>query len=406
MIKSEAKIPMKPDKNKEVTNRLNVLYTLQVLKNYSSAGAPLSISEITDYINKDFYRTTSNEKAKINNSTVTRILDTLYSDTNLGFQNASMEFFEDPTNLGFNLYCVMRGEKNTWVTYEAPEEGKGAKKYYYFESVFSDQELITLIDAVETYNYFSTDDIAGLVAKLLSLRPKSEVLKPYYSKSDKRLKDENSLVLFNIDEFSHIIKNRQFANIVYCNYNHEHTLVPRPGYPRLIRPLSMMWSNGYYYLVALLKPGYTPANLRMDRITEIEAVEPTEEMRQNFKVDMNLETSTYRMNHPVMHGGKVQHISMLYLDLPNNGMNNAIMDTFGRTTKIRPATTEEIKKHLPHSIRTFGTNGTWYRADFSATLTGTELFATQYCRYCKIISPESLVENVSKILKTGLDLYT
>ena len=212
-------------------------------------------------------------------------------------------------------------------------------------------------------------------------------------------------MLFNIDEFSRILKNKHFANIVYCNYDYKHELVPRPGYPRLIRPLSMLWSNGYYYLVALLKPGYTPANLRLDRITEIESVIPTEEMRADYQIDANLETSTYRMNHPVMHGGNVQHISMLYLDLPNNGMNNAIMDTFGRTTKIRPATTEEIKNHLPLSVRSQTPNGTWLRADFSATLTGTELFATQYCRYCKIISPEKLAQNVAHTLKTGLELY-
>ena len=316
-----------------------------------------------------------------------------------------MEYFDDNASLGFNLYCVMKDKNGGWVTYEAPAGEKGPTKYYYYESVFTDHELITLIDAIETYNYFSTDDIAGLVAKLLALRPQSEMLDKYYEADASRLKDENSLVLFNIDEFSRIIKDQQFAKIEYCNYDYNFKLIPREGYPRIIRPLSMMWSNGYYYLVALLNPGYTPANLRIDRITDIEAITPTAEMLEEFQVDMNLDVSTYRMNHPVMHGGKVQHITLLYLDSPYNGMTNAIVDTFGRTTTITPASREYIETHLPASVLFEPSGGVWMRADFYATAAGTELFATQYCRYCKVISPSSLADDISANLKAGLKLY-
>lgn len=389
----------------EKINRLNVLYILLALKNHSNAQNPLSISDITEYVNNHFYRGTYDDDATINNSTVTRILDTLYSDTNLGFQNESMDFYNDPAKLGFNLYCVMKGKNNTWETYEAPEQGKGPKKYYYYESIFSDKELLILINSVEAYNYFSTEDIAGLVSKLLSLRPQSEVLTKYHSSDGQKLKDENSLVLPNIDEFSQIIKNQQFAKIVYCNYNHKHALVPRNGYPRIIRPLSMMWSNGYYYLIALLKPGYAPANLRMDRITEIEAIEPTKQMRKDYSGNYDLDASTYRMKHPVMYGGEAQHIAMLFLETPSNNINNAITDTFGRTAQIRLATEDEINTHLP-GINLSDIQGTWMRVDFNATTTGTELFATQYCRYCKVISPEKLANNITANLQTGLQLYT
>ena len=387
-------------------NRLNVLYILLILKNHSNEHNPLSIANITDLVNHHFYRSTYNNDVSINNSTVTRILDTLYSDTNLSFQNVSMDFYHDTANLGFNLYCVMKGKNNTWETYELPEHGKGPKKYYYYESTFSDKELITLINSVEAYNYFSTDDIAGLVAKLLSMRPKSAVLDKHCISKGYNLKYEDSLVLPNIDEFSHIIKNQQFAQIVYCNYNYKHELVPRNGYPRIIRPLSMMWSNGYYYLIALLKPGYTPANLRIDRITEIKAIEPTQQMRKDFSTDTDLDVSDYRMKHPVMYGGKIQHITMLYFDTPKNGMNNAVIDTFGKTANIRPATLEEIQTHLPTVNINDIENGTWFRADFNATITGTELFATQYCRFCKVISPTTLKDNIIASLQTGLQMYT
>lgn len=389
----------------EKANRLNALYILQVLKNHSSEQNPLSISQITAYVNKEFYHAAHDSTASINASTVTRILDTLQSDVNFGFTDDSISYFNDPSNLGFNIYCVSKGPKNTWKLYQPSEPGeKGATKYYYYESVFSDQELLTLIDSIETFNYFSTEDITDLVAKLLSLRPKSEILQQYHPGYDKRIKDEDSLVLLNIDELSRIIKNQQFARVTYCSYNHQHELIPRKGYPRLIRPLSMMWSNGYYYLVALLNPGYTPANLRIDRITDIESVVPTPQMLKEYDVDFDLSTSFYRIKHPVMHGGKVEHITLLYLDTPDNGMSNAMLDTFGKIAKTRPATTEELDKHLPIGAA-HPTTGTWIRADFNATTAGTKLFATQYCHYCKVISPNSLAEEVSKTLETGMYLY-
>ena len=385
-------------------SRLNVLYIILVLKNYSSAHHPMSIKEITEKVNTDYYHT-FNEDCSINQSTVSRILDTLCDDISLGIQNVPMDFYDDEANLGFNILCVMENGERKWDYYKAPETGKGPKKYYYYESVFTTAELTTLIDSVEAYNYFSTDDIAGLVGKLLNLCPMSEYLSKHGDTLSAPYRDENSLVLANIDEFKHIIKAKQFAKITYCSYNSKLELEPRANYPKVVKPLTMMWSNGYYYLVAQFGPGYTPANLRLDRITDIEAVTPTPEMIQDYKTDFNFDATSYRMKHPIMYGGEVEHICLLYLDAPTNGMNNALMDIFGKSTKIRPATSAEIKDNLSPAILANSANGQWMRADFASTGGGAELFATQYCRYCKVISPKSLQEKISESLTLGNSLY-
>ena len=426
------KMEKKNNKPKDSTpNRLNVLYILLVLKKHSSEDKPLSIDEITKHINEAYYKTYYH--ASISNTTVSRTLDSIFDDSSLGFQKDPMDYDGAQTELDFHLHCVTKAANGEWKPYVSKESDESenesneqetalssengnvrkkhkkhkphVSKWYYYESTFSDAELITLIDSIETYNYFSTDDIAGLVSKLLKIRPQSKLLHSYYKGDGKRLKDENSLVLMNIDDFSRIIESNQFANITYCNYDYKGNLVPRDGYPRIIRPLSMMWSNGYYYLIALLKPGYTPANLRMDRITEIEAVLPTPQMLQDFQVDVDLEVSDYRMHHPIMHGGKVTPTTMLYLDSKQNNMNNAIIDTFGKIVHIRPATAEELKNHLSPRVLADSSAGTWMRADFRATTAGTELFATQYCRYCKVVSPQSLSQKIADNLKSGLQLY-
>ena len=290
-----------------------------------------------------------------------------------------------------------------WNYYKTPKNGKGPTKYYYYESIFTNAELITLIDSVETYNYFSTDDIAGLVSKLLGLRPRSEYLSKYNNKNSYYLKDEDSLVLANIDEFSRILKAHQFAEIIYCNYDHNFQLIPRKKYPRIVYPLAMMWSNGYYYLVALFAPRFTPANLRMDRITQIKAVTPTPEMKKAYQTDTNFDATTYRMEHPVMYDGKIQHITMLYFDNNYNGMHNSIRDTFGKLATIRPTTQEELQQHLSQTV--VSVSEQWMRADFKATANGTKLFATQYSPYCKIIYPTELQDAVKENLLSGLQLY-
>ena len=386
-------------------SRLNVLYIILVLKNYSSAEHPMSIKEITDKVNSDHYHII-NDDYSINASTIARILDALYKDVSLGLQNIPMDFYIDESNLGFNIQCVMETSDGKWEYYKAPKSGKGPKKYYYYESVFSNAELATLIDSVEAYNYFSTEDIAGLVGKLLNLRPVSEYIKKHNNALSSHYRDENSLVLANIDEFKHIMKAKQFAEITYCSYNSKLELEPRAKYPRIVKPLTMMWSNGYYYLVAQFGPGYTPANLRMDRITDIVAITPTPEMIQDYKTDLDFDATSYRMKHPIMYGGEVEHVCVLYLDTPTNGMNNAIMDIFGKTTKIRPATNDEIKNNLSPAILANSSNGTWMRADFSSTGGGAELFATQYCRYCKVVAPKSLKDKVAQNLNIGSSLYT
>ena len=394
----------KPSKTSSVASRLNVLYIILVLKNYSSPKKPMSIKEITEKVNSDYYHTFSDEDS-INHSTVSRILDALCADVSLGMQNIPMAFYDDDSNLGFNILCVMETDEGDWDFYKAPNTGKGPKKYYYYDSVFTNAELATLIDSVEAYNYFSTEDIAGLVEKLLGLRPTSEFLSKYNESGSARYKDEDSLVLSNIDELKHIIKNKQFAQITYCNYNSKFELEPREKYPRVVKPLTMMWSNGYYYLVAQLGKGYTPANLRLDRITDIVAVNPTKEMIEDYKTDFDFDATSYRMKHPIMYGGKVEHVTLLFLDTPINGMINALVDIFGKTTKIRPATEAEIKNNLSPSILKNAEEGTWMRADFSSTSGGAMLFASQYCRDCKIISPQSLKESVAQNLATGYAMY-
>lgn len=417
----------KNQKGKELNNkkekRLNLLYVFLTLKKYSSASHPMSISEIRDKANETF--TENGSSISLNTATIKRLLEPFRCNENFDFLSEGPgSDYSDPHNFGYNIYCVVKdGDTykpcdNTESEFEDEEESSGKaprqNRFYYCESVFSDAELRTLIDATEIYNYFSPEDITTLTRKLLRISPQSS-LTQHRIIPDKNIKNPESMVLNNIEDFNRMIAEHKLAEIIYYNYGFtgkKHLEpVERFGYPRVIRPVSMMWSNGNYYLVAMLGPApkFTPTNLRMDRILICGEQETTPQQWAALQPPCNVSSSVYRLNHPVMFGGKEEDICMLCRETEYNGMMNAIMDTFGTLATCRPATEAELIEHLSYGInyqpKEPEKEGRWIHVHIKTTTGGVELFATQYCRNCKVISPQSVVDRVKRNLEIGSIFY-
>ena len=420
------------------SNRLNALYIISILKKYSSPEKPLTISEITEHFNADI----NDDMDQVDGSTVARVLETLCSDSTLGFNTAERgDFYQDIHNLGFDIRCVIQSANpdTPWIDYRYPalnsaedsrtntdnETGtpkkaskrskKGPTRYFYYDSVITDAEISLLIDAIETYNYFDGDDIVGICNKLRNLHP--PIFKKNARASDKA--DEGSPLFLHIDALHRIIKANQFAKITYCTNNYMQKLIQRDGYPRIIRPLKMLWSNGYYYLVCLFENYSSPINLRIDRISEIEEIPATPELCNAYRIEDALEkmladTVSYRLQHPVMHAGETTVIKLLYLDSQKGLMNNLIRDTFGTPKHIRRASQQDLEKYLPtdmleEAIRTQSQTAPgsdqWILITLETTTGGVELFAMQHCNYCKVVSPPELAEQISEKLTAGLAFY-
>ncbi|MBR4026598.1 MAG: WYL domain-containing protein [Lachnospiraceae bacterium] len=382
------------------SNRLTSLYILFTLKQYSNKEHPLSIADIIDKINETF-------KIEMHRSTISRTLDTLCSTQDFPF-NIDLTNYTDSFYFGFGFYCVVKDITGKWKEYDPlldikKGNSKGQKKYYFYESVFSDAEIITLIDAIETYNYFSNDNILALVQKLRNLRPMSKYNTPINSRAFCSVKTQKSRIFENIDILNKIIQKNQFAEITYCNYNYNQKLEIRPKYPRTIKPLHLMWSNGYYYLIAILNSKYEPAHLRIDRIIDVNYANPNDipnTLKDIPKKYEFFDASNYRLEHPVMFSGKKEAITMLCRDTLDSGIINAIVDTFGQLADMRPVTENKLKQYLPPNE-----TDPWIEVRISAAPNGVALFATQYCRDCKIIFPSHLVEKIKNNLNAGLSLY-
>ena len=239
-------------------NRLNALYVISILKKYSSPKKPLTISEIAKHFTEDI----NNGTVTADNSTISRNLEDLCSDSALGFNSGVRgDFYPDIHNFGFDIHCVIQSPNpdEPWIdyTYLEPKDStitnsanntgttkkakKGPVKYYYYDPVITDTEISLLIDAIETYNFFDGDDIVGICTKLRNLHPQAFKKSTYASD---RAEDDSPLFQ-HIDTLHQLIVSDRFAQITYCTNDYMHELIPRAGYPRIIRPLKMLWSNGY-----------------------------------------------------------------------------------------------------------------------------------------------------------------
>jgi len=422
----------------KISTRLNVLYIISILKKYSSPKRPLSIAEITDYFTKDI----NEGLIPADKSTISRILEDLCSVPALGFNTGMRgDFYEDIHKLGFDIHCVISDSNSDtgyrdyrYPTQEASDfsecneqlpsqnirKKKSATKYFYYDSVITDAEISLLIDAIETYNYFDGEDIVGICNKLRNLHP--QAFQKSKHASDKAEKD--SPLFQHIDILHRIIKAKQFAEITYCTNNYKQELVARNGYPRIIRPLKMLWSNGYYYLVCIFKKRESedsalPINLRIDRIIEIKEIETTPGLLADYPVSDSLrqdltDTVSYRLKHPVMHAGPMTTVKLLYLDTQNGVMNNLIRDTFGTPKHIRRATQQDLENNLPPGIlaealktqsQTAPGSDQWVLITLETTTGGVELFAMQHCNYCKVTFPHTLADKITEKLTSGLALY-
>ena len=388
----------KKEKKKPDSSRLNLFYILHVLAKYTDEKHPMSAIEIANKVNTEFaHLALGNVKTIISQDTVKRTLDEMIDKL---FSKPQKTVDVMAHEYGYCVVSIVKNEKSSYDEDDSINKKKVPKKYYYLEHDLKAPELLTLKDAVETYNYLHTDDITEIVRKLLRIRPMSFQTQNYKDIAEYD-RENDSILLMNIEELHRIILNRHCAKITYCYYGVDKKLTSRPGYPRIVEPVRLMWSNGYYYLLAYNKKYNDIVNFRIDRITEIEEV--NEEI--SYAKD-SFNPVKYRHEHPVMFGGKKEHIVLLCRKTERNYFMNTIMDVFGKDAKVCEAEEDLIEQYLPHSKTEYEQQGiTWLRVTIESAVGGVELWATQYCKDCIIISPEESRERVKQRLLEGCQYY-
>ncbi|MCR4589746.1 MAG: WYL domain-containing transcriptional regulator [Lachnospiraceae bacterium] len=367
------------------------LYVLLVLKRFSDEKNPLTVSKIHEKLN-EYYMS----MGSVDRSTVARILD-------------NMESAGAKVPIKLVMKSKLPGRKK-YVPYNQSED-KSPTKYFYYDQPFSEEEIQTIRDSVEAYNYLTLKDITGIIDGLISVCPDTYgIVKYVQNAEDREIKspDNEDRVLPNIRILNRIIKAGVYAKITYCNYGADGKLHVRDGYPKIFKPLNLIWGNGYYYCQCKKADLDTPVSLRLDRIENIERLDklnPKEAKKYAVPKDLIPSKSQYRMQHPVMFGGKPEMIRLVFFANDKNGMLNAMVDTFGRNITMKQASEEDLKKIFTDPAQYNRSDGEWILASVRASTGGMALFATQYCDRLRVLSPPGVADEIRKRLKEAISLY-
>lgn len=415
-------------------SRTNTLIVLEILKKHSSMDHPISNSTVLQLAKAELRQMgildpetapADGEKKKaasrqLSTSTITRILD------NLALMSHDYPSF---VKLIDGRVCIRFASnvpgRDGYVTYDPdkddPEEDnydpnnslKGKTRYYCFDPLFTEEEINILATSVAANPFLSLQQNQELNDKIMELFPvqlsatsrsRRAILPRTMDSAHEHLSTET--LLDNISTLLTYIRKNQRIRINYGKYDLEnHCLISRSQNQFTeLEPVTITWSNGYVYLLAVKVKDYEKRDLsseifhyRIDRIIEIRGAWTADNQPVYCSLIQNLDTSMdvleYQKHHPVMYAGKLQTITFLAKDMENAPLANMLVDTFGLEYRIRKAD-ESDEIYLGDLLAE--APDSWYRISVTATPLGTELWAMQQADRVRIISPDSVVDNMRK----------
>ncbi len=146
--------------------------------------------------------------------------------------------------------------------------------------------------------------------------------------------------------------------------------------PMVVCPLSLVWANGLYYLVARYEETGT-MHLRVDRIITAHVI------NKNFDFPTDFSAAQHRDSSPIMYGGER---ILVKFTCPAHFLNT-VMDFFGASPQY-----SQKDEQITVTVR--------------VSDAGMKLFALQYIEQVEILDPPALREEIRGILEKNQKKYT
>lgn len=254
------------------------------------------------------------------------------------------------------------------------------KGYYLSSRAFELPELTLLVDAVQSSKFLSE-------RKSLALLDKLEKLTSVYEASTLRrkvvvtgrIKTINESIYYNVDRIHAAVSNNSQISFKYFDWGVDRQRHFRGGL-RTASPYTLIWDDEYYYLLAYTQEhGLT--HFRVDKMTEIsETGAPrvfTEETR-------NLDIAAYSKKVFNMFHGETVKVRLRF----ENKLSGVVIDRFGKDCMLIPDGPEHFVLTTDISVSPM----------FLGWLAG---FGSRV----KILSPDSVVQEMKELLGSSLKLY-
>lgn len=251
---------------------------------------------------------------------------------------------------------------------------------FYLVREITDGELRLLIDSLLFSKHIPYSQCKELIAKLenLSSRYFRSRIKHIRTLPDRS--SQNKQLFYTIDILDEAMEKNRQVSFTYNEYGKDKKLHPRKdasGKPReyIINPYQMVAVNGRYYLICNYDKYDNVANYRLDRITNIKLLHTPAKPQSKVKgLEHGFDLPKHMAEHIYMFTGESTTVTFAFKKF----LLSEVIDWFG--TDI--AFFDETEDALSARVR--------------VNLMAMRKWALQYALYAKILSPQSLAEEVKK----------
>lgn len=197
---------------------------------------------------------------------------------------------------------------------------------------FAFPELLLLVDAVQSSRFLTqrkSDALVRSVKRLAPVRQRKLLDKRLHVEG--RIKTQNESVFANVDRIQEAMARRRKISFLYFKYDAAKRRVMQHGGARYVEtPVRLVYSDGYYYLVAYNEKHDGFPSYRVDRMDEIEVTD--EPACRNVRVaGFDVEEMASRAFG--MYDGEPVRATLLATD----EAMGAVIDRFGEDVESLPA---------------------------------------------------------------------
>ena len=260
---------------------------------------------------------------------------------------------------------------------------KSKKTEYYIDSfIFELAELKMLVDAVQSSKFITAKksrDIISRLERFTSIHRSRELSRQVYVED--RVKTANPAAVYTVDAVHTAINSDRRLKFHYFEYDaQKKKRLRREGEFYFVSPLSLIWSEENYYLVAYEEESDKIKHFRIDKMLD---VSPLSEKRSKNGICASFSPSDYPQKIFGMYGGKEELVTL------------------------------ECRERLAGiMIDRFGTEPTFHKTDFGFKFTVRVMLSPTFFAWVmgfgdemRILSPESVRGQIREIIGKMASLY-
>jgi predicted DNA-binding transcriptional regulator YafY len=203
--------------------------------------------------------------------------------------------------------------------------------YYIGSREFELAELKLLVDAVQSSKFITERKSNSLISKLEKMSSKYEahnLQRQVYVTN--RVKADNEAILYNIDFIHEAIGDNKKIIFKYCEWNTDKKLVYRnQGEDYIVSPVTLLWDDENYYLVAYDDENERIKHFRVDKIRDIRV---SDMKRDRNDLINEIKPDAYSKQHFGMFSGDVETVTLCF----EKSAVGIVIDRFGKEIDIIP----------------------------------------------------------------------